>query len=65
VPAEQRTDEQILREIAAEREQLATALADLRAGVYEKRRLAAALGGAAASVLAALAALSLARRLRS
>lgn len=52
MPVERRTEEEILRELVAEREQLDRALADLRAEVVAKRRpvavvtvTVAALGG--------------------
>lgn len=61
MPTERRTEEEIRREIAAEREQLAAALGDLRAGVEAKRRPAARIGAVA---LAAVAATVLARVIR-
>jgi len=65
VPGEhRRTDEQIRREITTEREQLANALVDLRAGVYEKRRLAAAVAGALAAGFVTAAGVAVVRRLR-
>ena len=56
MPADRRSDADIRREIATEREQLAAALADLRAGTGDRRRLAALAGGvlAAAMVLRAV-----------
>ena len=52
-----RTEEEIRSEIATEREQLATALADLREGISAKRKLAvlvlAALGALLALAVAA------------
>ena len=57
-----RTDEEIRREIATEREQLGDALADLRAGIDGKRRLAAIVGSALATGIAATAAVKLVRR---
>jgi len=62
--ADRRTEEEIRREIQAEREQLADALADLRAGVGDRRRLAGTAGGALAAGLAARALLRVARRRR-
>lgn len=64
MPAERRTEEEIRREIVAERNQLAGALADLREGIDEKRRPAVAAVGALAAGLAAMAALKIVRRLR-
>jgi hypothetical protein len=61
VPTERRTAEEIRSEIASEREQLATALEDLRRSLHERSRLA---GAAAAAGLAAAAALRIARRFR-
>lgn len=61
---EQRTDADIRNEISAEREQLADALADLRAGVDAKRRLAGALGAIVVAGLATAASMRVARRLR-
>ena len=63
--AERRTELDIRRELATEREQLAAALADLRAGIAEKRRFAAVVGGALAAGVAAATALAVVRRLRS
>ena len=57
MPSEHRTEAEIRREIAAERAQLAEALADLRAGTGDRRRLAGLAGGA-------LAALALVRAVR-
>jgi hypothetical protein len=65
VPGDRRTDEDILREITAEREQLAAALADLREGIDAKRRFATIVGGALATGLAAVAAFKVARRFKS
>lgn len=62
--AEPRTDEQIRSEIAAEREQLAAALDDLRAGVRSKRRLATLAASLVAALFAVLASLRVRRRLR-
>jgi hypothetical protein len=64
VAAEQRTDEQIRSEIAAERDGLVEALGDLRSGVAGKRRAATAVVGGLAAAAAALAALKIGRRLR-
>ncbi len=64
MPGERRTEEEIRREIAAERDQLAAALANLRAGIDEKRRPAVAAVGALVAGLAAMAALKVVRRLR-
>ena len=62
--AERRTDEQIRSEIASERAELVEALADLRAGVDGKRRMAAAVAGSLAGATAALTAGQVGRRLR-
>lgn len=59
-----RTDEQIRREITTEREQLANALVDLRVGLYEKRKLAAAVAGALAAGFVTAAGVAVVRRLR-
>jgi hypothetical protein len=62
VQDERRTESEIRAEIAAEREQLTTALADLRNGFDERRKLAAALGGMVATGLAVAAAAGRPRR---
>jgi hypothetical protein len=64
VPGEGRTAEEIRREIVSEREQLATALDDLRRSLHERRRSAGAVGTAAAVGLAVAAATRVARRFR-
>jgi len=64
VAGERRTEEEIRREIASEREELASALADLRQGVDAKRRLAVVVGGTLTAALATVAALQLGRRFR-
>jgi hypothetical protein len=64
VAGDRRPEEEIRREIASEREALVSALADLRQGVDEKRKLAAVVGGALTAAFAAVAALRLGRRLR-
>ena len=64
MPAERRTDETIRSEIAAEREALADSLADLRAGVAEKKKLAAVSAAAVGAGVAAAAVVSIVRRLR-
>lgn len=63
VPAELRSEEQIRRELAAQREQLTAALADLRAGVDAKRRPAARAAKVAVAGLAALVAVKVGRSL--
>lgn len=63
MPGERRTEEEIRRELTTEREELVDAFADLREGIYEKRRLAAAVGGALAAGLAAMAAMKVIRHL--
>ncbi len=64
MPGDRRTEEEIRREIATERDQLADALADLREGIDEKRRPAVAAAGALAAGLAAIAAVKVVRRFR-
>ena len=64
MPAEKRTEEDIRREIAGEREELVSAIADLRAGVAAKRKSATVVGGAVATGLAALLASRIVRRRR-
>ncbi len=61
---EKRDDEAIRREIAAEREQLVEALADLRAGVAAKRRPATIVGAALAALLVTAVAARIFRFLR-
>lgn len=61
MPAERRTEAEILSELVAEREQLDRALADLRAEVKAKRRPVVV---AVASVGALVVAVTLARLLR-
>ncbi len=63
MPSDGRTDVEIRREIAAEREQLADALTDLRASVAAKRRPAAVVVGVLVAGIAAVVALRVARRL--
>ena len=62
MPAERRSEEEIRRQIAVEREQLTAALDDLRVGVDAKRRPAARAAKAAAAALAAIVAVRLVRR---
>jgi len=64
VPGKRRTQEEIIQEIAAEREDLADALADLREGVAAKRTAASVAGGVVAAALTALVAVKIARSLR-
>ena len=59
-----RTDAHIRGEIASEREQLASALGDLRTAVEGKRKMMMAGAGALATAVAARTALKVARRLR-
>lgn len=63
MPAERRTEEEILRELVAEREQLDRALAELRAEVVAKRRPAAVAAATIATLVGAWILLRLARRL--
>jgi hypothetical protein len=62
--AERRTPAEIRQEMAAAREQLGAALADLRQSVGQKRKRAGTAGGAAAAGLAAVTTLRIVRRLR-
>ena len=64
MPAEKRTEEDIRREIAGERDELVSAIADLRASVAAKRKSATVVGGAMATGLAALLASRIVRRRR-
>lgn len=64
VTDERRSEEEIRREIESERDQLADALSDLKAGIDEKRKPAARAGGAIAAGLALVTALRLVRRFR-
>jgi hypothetical protein len=64
VVPERRTDIEIRGEMASEREELDQALADLRAGIESKRRVATAAAALAAAGLAAVASIKVARRLR-
>ena len=52
---DRRSETEIRREIAAEREQLTVAIAELRSAVGDRRRVAAAAGSALATGLAAAA----------
>lgn len=63
--AERRSEEQIRREIAVERQQLADSIADLRASVRAKKRPAVRAVGVAAAGVAALVALRIVRAFRS
>ncbi len=62
--SDRRTDEEIRREIASEREQLADSLADLRKAIDDKRALATVVGGALAAGLASTVAVKVLRRFR-
>jgi len=65
VPDEpRRTDAEIRGEIATEREQLVTALGDLRAGVESKKKVAGVVAGAAAAAMTAATVATIVRRLR-
>jgi NAD(P)H-dependent flavin oxidoreductase YrpB (nitropropane dioxygenase family) len=59
--AERRGAEEVKRELTAEREQLVGALADLRKGVHDARRIPIIAGGALATGLAAFAAIKFVR----
>jgi hypothetical protein len=61
VEGDRRTEEEIRREIATEREQLASALADLRQGITAKRRLAVLALAALAAMLAVVVAVKVIR----
>jgi hypothetical protein len=61
---DRRTEAEIRQDIASERDGLASALADLRQGVDEKRKVAAVVGGTLTAALATVAALRLGRRFR-
>lgn len=62
MPADRRGADEIRREIADERERLASALADLQHSVRDRRRLAAVSGAGFASLLAASRVLRAVRR---
>jgi hypothetical protein len=64
VAAERRTDAEIRGEISAERQELAAALTDLRAGIESKRRVATATLTLAAAGFATVASIKLVRRFR-
>jgi uncharacterized protein YoxC len=64
VPAEGRTEEQIRGEITTERDQLVSAIADLREDINAQRKTAEIVGAAVATALAAVAALKTIRRFR-
>jgi len=61
VLAERRSEEEIRRELALEREELTTALDDPRAGIDPKRRPAARPAKAAAAAVAAIVVVRLVR----
>ena len=62
--SEGRSEEEIRRDLAAERQRLADSVADLRASVEAKKRPAARAAGAVAAGLAAVAALKVVRAIR-
>jgi hypothetical protein len=64
VATEHRTEEELRRELASEREQLAKALGDVRAGFERRRRLVVTGAGVLVTAVAARTALKIARRLR-
>jgi len=64
VPGERRTEDEIRGEIATERGELETALADLKQGIDAKRRPATVVGVALAAGLATLATLKVRRLVR-
>ena len=59
--AERRGVEEVKQELASEREQLVGALADLKKGVHDARRIPIIAGGALAAGLAAFAAVKFVR----
>lgn len=59
--AERRGPEEVKQELTAEREQLVGALADLRKGVHDARRIPIIAGGALMAGLATLAAVKFVR----
>ena len=59
--AEQRGVEEVKQELSAEREQLVGALADLKKGVHDARRIPIIAGGALMAGLASLAAVKFVR----
>ena len=59
--AERRSPEQVKQELAAERDQLVGALADLKKGVHDARRIPIIAGGALAAGLATFAAVKFVR----
>ena len=63
--SERRSEEEIRREIASEREELVRALADLRKSVESKRRAAAVAAGTIAAGLAASGAIEAMRRVKA
>ena len=64
MPSEPRTEAAIRGEIAAEREELTSALTDLRRSLASRRAQATAVAGAVAAGVVATAAVKLTRRLR-
>jgi len=65
VPDEpRRTDVEIRGEIATEREQLVSAIGDLRAGVESKKKVAGVVAGAVAAAMTAAGVATIVRRLR-
>jgi hypothetical protein len=59
--ADSRSPEEIRQQLSAEREQLVGALADLKQGVHDARRIPIIAGGALAAGLAAFAAVKFVR----
>ena len=62
--SERRSEEEIRREIASEREELVRALADLRMSVESKRKVATVVAGTIAAGLTASAAIKAMRRMK-
>lgn len=64
MPSDRRSEEEIRREIADERDELARALADMREGIESKRRIVSLVAAAIAVGLTAVAAVRLAQRVK-
>ena len=64
MPAERRTEAQLRGEITTEREQLVSAIADLREGINAQRKTAEIVGAVVATGVAAITALKVIHKLR-
>jgi hypothetical protein len=64
VPAERRTEAQLRGKITTEREQLVSAIADLREGLDAQRKTAEIVGAVVATGLAAITAVKVIHKLR-